>query len=426
MIKITLLILNHLFLLTFFTVPAYSKTEILILEPISKSQNVKTGLDVLLDDHIELLKGKSIGLITNHSGISQTGKANYKIFQKTEGIKLKTIFAPEHGFYGEASAGTKIEYKNQNEIGPKIISLYGKNRKPTIEMLDGLDLIIYDIQDIGARFYTYISTLGMAMEVAAKKNISIIVLDRPNPLGGKIIEGAILDINYKSFIGYYPIPTRYGLTVGELSYMMCKNNWLSSTPKKLIIVKMENWERSMYYDDTKLKWIAPSPNIPDLETAIIYPGMCFYEATNISEGRGTEKPFKIIGAPWMNKKFSNQISQNNIKGAKFTYKSFIPRSIKGKSENPKYLGTTCEGLEISIFDRNKFRSIHTAVISLDKAYSSYKINFELNIDRMKKLWGNNQIILLLEKQINWNLFLKNLNMDAEKFKKERKPFLLYN
>ena len=222
---------------------------VVILDPKSENQSVRTGLDVLIEDHRDFLSGKSIGLITNHSGINRSEISNYQIFQETKDVKLKVIFAPEHGFYGEASAGAKVEYEKQ-ESGPIIISLYGKNRKPTIEMLKGIDIIIYDIQDIGARFYTYISTLGMAMEVAAKKNIPLMVLDRPNPLGGLKVEGAILDTNYKSFVGYYPIPTRYGMTVGELSFMAKSKKWLNCKNLDLIIVKMDNWNRKMYFDDT--------------------------------------------------------------------------------------------------------------------------------------------------------------------------------
>ena len=426
MIKVNLSKLNLPFLLILFSVFGFSKNKVSFIEPIANSENVRTGLDVLIEDHLDYLNSKNIGLITNHSGLTRNGEKNYKIFQQTKGINLQVIFAPEHGFHGEARAGTKVEYKNQNKIDPKIISLYGRDRRPTIDMLEGLDLIIYDIQDIGTRFYTYISTLGMTMEVAAKKNISIMILDRPNPLGGEVMEGAILDTIYKSFIGYYPIPTRYGLTVGELSYMACKNEWLSTTPQELIIVKMDNWRRSMYYDDTKLPWVKPSPNIPDLETAIIYPGMCLYEATNISEGRGTEKPFKIIGSPWMNNTLSTTMSEMNLTGAMFSYKNFIPQSIKGKSENPKYKNITCKGFEIHITDRDSFRSIHSAVLSLNQAYSLYNNQFELNHLRIKKLWGNDQIILFLNKELSQKKLFNNLKKGLRKFKKKAKPYLLYN
>ena len=249
---------------------------ITIIEPvhINNDSIVRTGLDVLIEDHPNYLQGRSIGLVTNHTGITKNNEKNYELFQTNSAISLKRIFAPEHGFFGEASAGAKVDYDGKNTSGPEIISLYGKIRKPTKEMLDGIDLIIYDIQDVGARFYTYISTLGLVMEAAGEYGIDVMVLDRPNPIGGEIVEGAILDTAFKSFVGYYPIPIRYALTVGELSQMAVKEGWLTSNPPNLTIVKMDGGERKMFYDDTNLPWVPPSPNIPDLETAIRYPGMC--------------------------------------------------------------------------------------------------------------------------------------------------------
>ena len=422
----TIVILNIFLFIVVFAKTTYGETTISILEPIKKDKTVRTGLDVLIEDHLNYLDGKKIGLVTNHSGITRNGVKNYTIFQKSTQIELSVIFAPEHGFYGEASAGAKIEYQNQNKTGPNIISLYGRNRRPTREMVEGLDLIIYDIQDIGTRFYTYISTLAMTMEVAAENNISVMVLDRPNPLGGEIVEGATLDPNYKSFIGYYPIPTRYGLTVGELSYMACNNSWLSSSPPELIIVKMDNWKRSMYYDDTKLSWVKPSPNIPDIETAIIYPGMCLYEATNLSEGRGTNQPFKMIGAPWMDSTISKKMIKANIRGASFKYTSFKPKSLKGKSENPKHKDSICQGFKIKITSRNSFRSINSAIRSLEEVYALYEGALELNDLRMKQLWGNDQILGLLKKNIKPKQFFKELKRDVKTFKRKSKPYLLYN
>ena len=420
----TIVILNIFLFVIVFAKTTYGATTVSILEPIKKNKTVRTGLDVLIEDHLNYLDGKKVGLVTNHSGITRNGVKNYTIFQKSTQIELSVIFAPEHGFYGEASAGAKVEY--QNKTGPNIISLYGRNRRPTQDMVEGLDLIIYDIQDIGARFYTYISTLAMTMEVAAENNINVMILDRPNPLGGEIIEGATLDPNYKSFIGYYPIPTRYGLTVGELSYMACNNNWLSSSPPKLIIVKMDNWKRSMYYDDTKLSWVKPSPNIPDIETAIIYPGMCLYEATNISEGRGTNQPFKLIGAPWMDAVISKQMETANLEGASFKYANFKPKSLRGKSENPKYKDTWCQGFKVKITNRKSFQSIISAVRSLEEIYSLYEDVLELNELRMKQLWGNDQILRLLKKDIKPKQFFKELKKDEKIFKRKSKPYLLYN
>ena len=269
-------------------------------KPMVNLSSVKLGLDVLLDEKIELITNKNIGLVTNNSGIDSKGISNFERLMRTKNITIKVIFSPEHGLFGEAAAGEKVNYDGQIKTLPKVISLYGNNRKPTDIQLEGVDIIIYDIQDIGARFYTYISTLGLVMESAAKSGINVLVLDRPNPITGNITEGPTLDLKYQTFVGYYPIPTRYGLTVGELALMINNERWIENQPQ-LEVIKMKGWTRDLWYDQTKLPWIKPSPNIPDLNTAIIYPGMCLLEATNLSEGRGTKKPFKKFGAPWINK-----------------------------------------------------------------------------------------------------------------------------
>ena len=407
-----------------------------ILDPVTAGQEngVRTGLDVLLEDYSDYLKGKTIGLVTNHTGISRKGEKNYKLFENNPDITLKRIFAPEHGFYGEASAGAKVEYDNQKDSGPEIVSLYGKTRKPTAEMLDGIDLVIYDIQDVGARFYTYISTLGIVMEAAGENGVNVMVLDRPNPLGGEIIEGAILDTAFKSFVGYYPIPTRYALTVGELSQMAVKEGWLSSVPPELIVVTMDGWKRSMFFDDTGLPWVSPSPNIPDLETAIIYPGMCLYEATNVSEGRGTNNPFKQIGAPWMNYDIAKEMKNCELEGAEFKYAKFKPKNLPGRAENPKFESNFCVGQKIVVTDKYKYRAIDTAVHSIYITFGFYTDEFRYDPTRLGRLWGNDHMFRLLNGQLRSEngkvvkvprgLF-KFLEQDREQFTLQSAPYYIY-
>ena len=403
------------------------KNKIVIIEPNIENyeETVRTGLDVLLEDYPDYLKGKTIGLVTNHTGISRKGEKNYKLFENNPDITLKRIFAPEHGFYGEASTGAKVEYDNQKGSGPEIISLYGNTRKPTTEMLEGIDLVIYDIQDVGARFYTYISTLGIVMEAAGENGVNVMVLDRPNPLGGDIIEGGILDTAFKSFIGYFPIPARYALTVGELSQMAVKEGWLSSVPPELIIVTMDDWKRSMFFDDTGLPWIPPSPNIPDLETAMIYPGICLYEATNVSEGIGTNKPFKQIGAPWMNYDIAKEMKIQGLKGVDFKYAKFKPKNLPGRSENPKFAGYFCAGQKIVITDKNEFRSVDTAIYSLMITIMFYMDNFRYDAKRIGYLWGNNLMNRFLRGDLKPKTLFKLLNQDQEKFIIQSAPYYLY-
>jgi uncharacterized protein YbbC (DUF1343 family) len=376
-------------------------------------KSIQSGLDVLLSEKMELIKGKSIGLVTNNSGLDNKGIPNYKQLMKRKNVDLKIIFSPEHGLFGEAADGEKVSY-GQVESFPEIISLYGDNRKPTIEQLSKLDLIIYDIQDIGARFYTYISTLGLVMEAAAEANIKVIVLDRPNPINGIKIEGPILEMKNQSFVGYYPIPIRYGLTIGELAKMINGENWISKTPD-LEVVPLKNWKRSLWLDETNINWVKPSPNIPNLDIATIYPGMCLLEATNMNEGRGTNKPFKRFGAPWVNKKILNEsLNALNLPGVSFIPVSYIPSDIPGISINPKYKNKVCNGVEIIINDRNNYNSVYTGFKVLMTLKKLYPNDFEINSKRMKKLWGKDNI----EELKDWDI-------QSDHFSKLSKKYHLY-
>ncbi|MBT7423494.1 MAG: DUF1343 domain-containing protein [Candidatus Marinimicrobia bacterium] len=353
-------------------------------------KNIQSGLDVLLSEKMELIKGKTIGLVTNNSGLDNKGIPNYKQLMNHKDVNLKVIFSPEHGLFGEAADGEKVSY-DQIKSFPKVISLYGENRKPTIEQLSGIDLIVYDIQDIGARFYTYISTLGLVMEAAAEANITVIVLDRPNPISGIKVEGPILEIQNQSFVGYYPIPIRYGLTIGELAIMINGENWIDKTPN-LEVVPLKNWERSFWLDETNINWVKPSPNIPNLDIATIYPGMCLLEATNMNEGRGTNKPFKRFGAPWVNKKILNEsLNALDLPGVSFIPVSYIPSDIPGMSNNPKFKNKVCHGVEIVIDDRNNYNSVYTGFKVLMTLKKLYPNDFKINSKRMKKLWGKDNI-----------------------------------
>ena len=378
---------------------------------------VKLGLDILLDEKIQLIKNKNIGLVTNNSGRDFKGISNYERLMRTKDVTLKVIFSPEHGLFGEAAAGEKVNYDGQIKTLPKVVSLYGKNRKPTDIQLEGLDIIIYDIQDIGARFYTYISTLGLVMESAAKSNIKVLVLDRPNPLTGNKIEGPTLDLKYQTFVGYYPIPTRYGLTVGELALMINNEKWIEYQPE-LEIVKMRGWTKDLWYDETKLPWTKPSPNIPDLNTAIIYPGVCLLEATNVSEGRGTQKPFKKFGAPWINKQeISQELNNLNLPGVVFKPITFIPTPIKGMSNNPKYKNQVCHGAEIILTDRDKFLSVATGMNIIKIISEKYPSKLKIKNSGMNRLWGNAEFLNQLQtKDLNqFSIPIQNYNQIAKKY-----------
>ena len=372
----------------------YQTTEI----PISEKLTVFNGIDILLEKKLHFIQSRTIALVTNHTGIDRDGIPNYERLMKVDGVDLKVIFSPEHGLFGEAENGQKINYETIEKL-PKVISLYGGTKKPNASMLSGINLIIYDIQDIGSRFYTYITTLGLVMEAAAELDIPVLVLDRPNPIRSDIIEGPVLDLNFKSFVGNYPIPTRYGGTVGELAESIVHNKWIHPIPK-LDVIKVEGWRPDAWFDQTDLIWIPPSPNIPTIETAIVYPGMCIIEATNISEGRGTPNPFTWIGAPWIDgHKLSQALNNFQLPGVVFTPKTFTPIKIPRVSEKPKYKNKKCYGIEIWITDRNIYKSIDTGVLTLFSIYNMYPGKIEIKKDNLSRLWGNDILYKKLQRGV---------------------------
>ncbi len=371
----------------------YYKT---ITTPPVNKVTVLTGLDVLLEKKIDLITGKAIALITNQTGIDRYGIPNYKRMLALDEIHLKVIFSPEHGLFGEADE--EITYDKKIVDLPEVFSLYGTVRKPTPEMLQGVDLIIYDIQDIGARFYTYISTLGLVMEAAAELQIPVLVLDRPNPIRSDIVEGPLLDLKYQSFVGKYPIPIRYGWTVGELAQKIVAEQWLAATPS-LSVISMEGWYASLWYDETTLPWVKPSPNIPDVGTALIYPGMCLLEGTNVSEGRGTDHPFKWFGAPWIDGKIlSQELNKLQLPGVVFVPKSFTPVSIPGVADKPKYENQLCNGIEIRVIARNEYQSLNVGVSVIKKLKEFYPENIVFKENRLNRLWGSDTLVKELQKK----------------------------
>ncbi len=368
---------------------------------------ILTGLDILINKHGERIKGLSIALVTNQTGIDKNGIPNYERLMNIESVYLKKIFSPEHGLFGEEAAGETLRYDNTKTELPEIISLYDAGKKPTDEMFNNIDLILYDIQDIGSRFYTYISTLGLVMEKAGELGIPVWILDRPNPISGTKIEGPILDITHKSFVGYYPIPIRYGLTVGELGRMILTEKWIDPIPK-LEIISMEGWARNLWYDETNLKWIKPSPNIPDLETAILYPGICLLEGTNISEGRGTENPFKWIGAPWVHGKIlAVELNKIGLPGVSFTSVEFTPIELPGIAINPKYQGKSCSGVKIKITNRNTYKSVQVGITILSVLQILYPEKIEYK-PFLNNLWGRDDLTAQLKTKLTLDQLIDSI------------------
>ncbi len=248
---------------------------------------VLPGLDVLVQENLYLIRGKNIGIVTNHTAISHNGVHIVDVLNAQTGVNVKALYAPEHGIRGDREGGDHIESYIDSLSGITVFSLYGKTRKPNNIMLDSIDVLLFDIQDIGTRFYTYISTMGLAMEAAAQKDIPFIVLDRPNPITGEIVEGPVLKHQFKSFIGMYPIPIRHGMTAGELALLINAEGWLEDGIKAdLTVIPAKNWQRLLWFDQTKLPWIKTSPNMPNIKAATLYPGMGSLDGLNIAEARG--------------------------------------------------------------------------------------------------------------------------------------------
>jgi uncharacterized protein YbbC (DUF1343 family) len=307
---------------------------------------VKLGVDVLEGD-FGILSGKKVGLITNATGVDSKFASTIDVLHAS--ANLTTLFAPEHGIRGAVDAGGTVGQDTDAKTGLPVYSLYGNTKKPTDDMLANVDCLVYDIQDVGARFYTYISTMKYAMQTAAEKGMPFVVLDRPNPLGGDVVQGAVLEAGFESFVGITHVPQRYGLTCGEIAQFM---NAEDSINCDLKVVKMSGWSRGMYYEDTGLTcWVLPSPNMPTVDTAEVYPGMCAFEGTNLSEGRGTTKPFELVGAPWVDgQALADKMNSAGLAGAHFRATSFTPTASK-------FSGQACNGVQTHVTDRSQYDSV---------------------------------------------------------------------
>ncbi len=307
---------------------------------------LRTGAQILSEQHLEVLENRNIGLVANPT--ARVGDIHLLDVLTESGITISSLFAPEHGFRGDRPAGEEIRGGIDVETGLTVHSLYGSTRKPTPEMLKDIDLLIFDMQDVGVRFYTYISTLGLVLEAAAEQDVEVWVLDRPNPLGGEYVSGWMMQDEYKSFVGAFPIPVVHGLTMGEIALMINEEGWTNAESKaNLRVIEMENWSRNQFWTETGLDWRAPSPNLPHFTNALVYPGTCFFEGSTMSEGRGTMDPFMLVGSP------GQQLSDEDL--AKITDRypvsleriEFTPQDIQGMAVNPKHKGEVVLGVRVS-------------------------------------------------------------------------------
>jgi uncharacterized protein YbbC (DUF1343 family) len=317
------------------------------------TNKVITGIDNT-EVWAKVLRGKRVGLVTNPTGINHNMKSTIDILK--ENSNLVRLYSPEHGVRGERQAGEKVEEYIDDKSGVPVYSLYGDNKKPPKEYLSDVDIVAFDIQDVGSRLYTYISTMSYCMQSCAKYGKTFLVFDRPNPIGGEAVEGNLIKEGFASFVGVHPIPYRYGLTIGELALLFQKEFKINCN---LVVIPMKGWERTMYYEDTGLVWVSPSPNMPTVDTAFVYNSTCLFEGTNISEGRGTTKPFELVGAPWLSaSELTELMNEKNLTGVLFRTAYFTPAFSKHE-------GKLCKGVQLHITDRQKFQPVKTGLYLLE-------------------------------------------------------------
>jgi len=386
----------------------------------AQSPNVKLGDEILLSEKFNLIKGKNIGVITNTSAVLSDGKPFIDSLLLADSLRVKSVFALEHGFDLRSGAGMLIQDDYIDEI--KVHSLYGKTKKPTAAMLNGLDAIVFDVQDIGARFYTYISSLRYVLEACGENNVQLIVCDRPNPLGGMYVDGPILEEEYKSFVGIDNLPVVHGMTISELAAFF---NDRIPHRANLKIVKMEGWHRTDYWDDLDLPWRDPSPNIVNFKSVLLYPALCFFEGTNISVGRGTYAPFNVIGAPFVDGK---QLERDvlNVFGDALKVRAieFVPVSIEDKATNPKYKDQICNGVEIIPQEVKNFKPVEAAVKLISIIQKLYPNKFEIK-NYFSLLWGTDKIKSKILAGENPQTIINSWQDALNRFKEIRINYLLY-
>lgn len=378
---------------------------------------IKLGIDNI-DKELDFFKGKRVGLITNPTGLNSDHISTIDILKQK--VNLVCLFSPEHGVRGHLQAGVRFDTYVDEESNTIVYSLYTKDKRPTKEMLDTIDVLCIDIQDAGSRFYTYIYTMAYAMEACKMYDKEFVVFDRPNPVNGVDYEGNILDLEYRSFVGYYPILQRHGMTIGELALLFNEEYKIGC---KLHVIKMDNWNRNEYYDETGLLWVVPSPNLPTVESSVVYNATCIFEGTNISEGRGTTLPFELVGAPFINPKdLEEKLNALHLPGVYFRRHYFTPTFSKHEKE-------LCGGVQVHIINRKEFLPVHTGWAMLDVIRHMYPNDFKI-LPPYKEggkcmLQFNTGCNYIMEDKYSLKEQFAILDHDKKEFKATRDKYLLY-
>ncbi len=376
------------------------------------AQNVRSGIEVLASTGFAPLVGRNIGLITNQTGIDGAGRSTVQLLLNAPGVKLRVLFSPEHGLFGNLDA--KVASGKDPSTGLPVYSLYGDVKRPTAEMLQGLDGLVYDIQDVGARFYTYITTMAYAMEAAASAGLDFYVLDRPNPITASTVQGPVMDLSSRSFTGYFPMPVRYGMTAGELAQLFNRENGIGA---RLHVLKMDGYRREAWFDETGLPWVNPSPNIRSLTQAILYPGVGLVESANVSVGRGTEMPFEIVGAPWVSGELlARYLRGRAIAGVAVEPSAFVPKSDRFKNQ-------TCGGVRLRLVDRAALDAPLLGVELSAALYRLYPAQFE--IDRTLGMIGSREVLRAIKDGADPREIGRRWQVGLADFRRLREKYLVY-
>jgi len=389
---------------------------------------VRTGLEVLISDEPSRIQGKKIGLVTNQSAVTADLQHAVPLLHAGRGWKLTTLFGPEHGIWGEAQDMAHVEHSVDPATKLPVYSLYGESEedlKPRRDVLKTLDALVIDLQDIGSRYYTFIYTMAICMREAAPIGLPVLVLDRPNPIDGAHLEGNIREEKYSSFVGMFPLPTRHGMTAGELARYFNKMFDLNCD---LTVVPMKGWQRSMWWEDTGLPWVIPSPNMPTVFTAAVYPGMCLVEGTNLSEGRGTTHPFELYGAPWLNPfHLAERLNHLNLPGVRFRPHYFLPTF-------QKHAGKVCGGVELHVMNRLTFEPFRTGLWCVKVAHDMdpekfdwRRETYEFVSDRLAidLLAGSSKFREIVERGGDVDEWVAEWEDPLREFAAKRREFLLY-
>jgi len=378
----------------------------------SGSGRVQPGLDVLEAEKFAPLRGKRIGLITNHTGADFQGKTTIELLAHAPGVQLVALFSPEHGIAGHADE--KVASSKDASTGLPIYSLYGEHLRPTEEMLKGLDALVFDVQDAGVRFYTYTTTMGYCMEEAAKHGIAFYVLDRPNPINGEVVEGPMLDADKTGFVAYFPVPVRYGLTIGELAQLYNTENHINC---ELHVIAMKNWHRTYFYQSSGIRWIPPSPNLRTLKGSILYPGLEILQNAGVSVGRGTEAPFEEIGAPWMDgEEVAEALNARHLPGLHFANQPFVP--VSGL-----YAGQHCNGVGIRVTDPAAVRSMRIGLEIATVLQKKYPDHFD--VTKTIVLLGSDATVEQLKAETPPEQIIASWAESLAAFDQVRRKYLLY-